>query len=156
MQTLTNRDEKVVRALALTVLTRGGRVEHDAIDAGVVHRIDRWMGGLNAVERTKIRALFHMFDFYYAVHAFNPMARFHKANEEQRAAYLGTWENSDMYARRLAFQGVRQIMSLAYMEHGGVRERMGMDDGLSPEDHLRKLAEASTLLRKDKSIKRVV
>ncbi len=156
MQTLTKRDENVVRALALTLLTRGGKVDLDAVDAGVVKRIDRWMTDLNAVERLKIRGLFHMFDLWYAVHAFSPLARFTKANAEQRTAYLATWEHSEMYARRLAFQGIRQITSLAYMEHTGVRAGIGIEDDVSPEEHLRRLASVSELLSDKKSIKRVV
>ena len=155
MQALSKRDEKVVRALAQTLLTRGGKVRHDAVDAGVVRRIDRWMATLNRVEQLKIRGLFHMFELWYAVHAFSPLARFTKASSEQRSAYLATWEHSDMYARRLAFQGIRQIISIAYMEHSGVRSGMGIDDSLSPEEHLRQLAQAAELLRTKESIKRV-
>lgn len=155
MQALTKRDEKVVRALAQTLLTRGGPVRHDAVDAGVVERIDAWMATLNRVEILKMRGLFHMFDLWYAAHAFNPLARFVDASREQRAAYLATWEHSDTYARRLAFQGIRQIISIAYMEHSGVRRAMGIDEDISPEDHLRRLAEAVDLLRDRPSMKRV-
>lgn len=156
MQALTKRDEKVVRALAQTLLTRGGKVPQDAIDAGVVRRIDTWMATLSPVELLKMRALFHMFDLWYAVHAFNPLARFVAAPQEQRAAYLATWEHSAVYARRLAFQGLRQIVSIAYMEHSGVRRDMGIEDDLTPEEHLRRLASAADLLRDQESIKRVV
>lgn len=156
MQALTKRDENVVRALAQTLLSRGGKVPHDAVDAGVVQRIDRWMATLPRTEQLKVRGLFHMFDLWYAVHAFSPFARFTKANAEQRTAYLSTWEHSEMYARRLAFQGIRQIVSLAYMQHSGVREGMGIDDGTTPEEQLRRLADAASLLRSEKSIKQVV
>ena len=155
MQALNNRDEKVLRALAQTLLTRSGRVSQDAVDAGVVRRIDRWFGTLNAIEKTKIRALFHMFDLWYAVHAFNPLARFTSATREARTTYLATWEHSDTYARRLAFQGLRQIVSIAYMEHTGVRRDMGIDEGLTPEQHLARLASAAELLSDKKKIKKV-
>lgn len=155
MQALTKRDEKVIRALSQTLLTRGGGVPQDAVDAGVVERIDTWMATLNRVETLKIRGLFHMFNLWYAVHAFSPTARFVRAPREQRAAYLATWEHSDMYARRLAFQGIRQIISIAYMEHTGVRRDMGIDDTISPEEHLRRLASAAELLRDKPSMKRV-
>lgn len=155
MLALTHRDEKVIRALAQTLLTRGGAIPQDAIDAGVVERIDRWMATLSRVEILKMRGLFHMFDLWYAVHAFSPTARFVKAPREQRAAYLATWEHSDMYARRLAFQGLRQIISIAYMEHSGVRRDMGIDDECTPEEHLRRLARAADLLRDKRAIKRV-
>lgn len=155
MQALTKRDEKVIRALAQTLLTRGGRVSQDATDARVVERIDRWMASLSRSELLKARALFHLFDLWYAVHAFNPMARFVSATREQRASYLATWEHSDMYARRLAFQGLRQIISIAYMEDEGVRRNLGIDDGLGPEEHLRRLAHAADLLRDKAPIQRV-
>lgn len=156
MQALTKRDEKVIRALAQTLLTRGGKVPQDATDARVVQRIDAWMATLPRVELLKMRALFHMFDLWFAVHAFNPLARFTTAPREQRAAYLATWEHSAVYARRLAFQGLRQIVSIAYMEHAGVRREMGIEDDVTPEEHLRRLASVADMLRDKESFKRVV
>lgn len=150
MRVLTQRDEKVIRALSLCLLSRGGAVTEDAVDAGVINRIDRWMLTLNQGERLKMRALFHLFDMWFAVHSFNPFARFVKATKEQQSMYMSTWEQSDMYARRLAFQGLRQIISIAYMEHTGVRYGMGIDDTKTPEQHLKELAKYADLL-KDKS-----
>ena len=146
MLALTPRDEKVIRTLAQAFLTRGGRVAADHVDARVVERIDAWMAQLTPVELVKVRALFHMFDFYYAVHALNPLARMVKASPDQVSAYLATWEQSDMYARRLAFQGVRQIISLAYMEDPSVRQALGIDGSGDAAAHLAQLAEAASLL----------
>lgn len=105
---------------------------------------------LNAGERLKMRGLFHLFDMWYAVHSFNPFGRFVNATKDQQSIYMSTWEQSDMYSRRLAFQGLRQIISIAYMEHTGVRWSMGIDDSMSPEEHLKELAKYADLL-KDKS-----
>ncbi|MCB9508426.1 MAG: hypothetical protein H6697_12285 [Myxococcales bacterium] len=147
MSSLTTRDEKVIRTLAVALLSRGGAISADAIDARVVPRVDTWMGRLNRIELTKVRALFHMFDLYYAVHALNPFARMTSATPDQVSTYLATWEQSDMYARRLAFQGVRQILSIAYMEDRGVRAEMGMTSETDPSAHFAQLAEAASLLR---------
>ena len=155
MRVLTQRDENVLRALSQCLLSRGGAVVEDAVDAGVVGRIDRWMSTLNQAERLKMRGLFHLFDMWYAVHAFNPLGRFVKASRDQQAMYMSTWEQSDLYARRLAFQGLRQIISIAYMEHTGVRRGMGIDDTKSPEEHLKELAKHADLLRAPSRLKDV-
>jgi hypothetical protein len=155
MRVLTKRDEKVIRALSQCLLSRGGAVVEDAVDASVVERIDRWMLTLNHPERLKMRGLFHLFDLWYAIHSFNPFGRFVKASKDQQAMYLSTWEQSDMYSRRLAFQGLRQIISIAYMEHSGVRRGMGIDDSKTPEQHLKELAQHATLLKAPSRLKDV-
>jgi|ETNmetMinimDraft_26_1059896.scaffolds.fasta_scaffold117416_2 hypothetical protein len=148
MKVLTKRDEKVIRALAQSFLTPGGGIREDAVDAHVVEFIDDWMSRLARAEQLKIRALFHMFEYWFAVHAMSPFARFTAATDDQRAQYLSAWEHSGVYARRLAFQGIRQIISIAYFEHGGVREQVGLAAPGTTEvtDHLQRLAEAADLL----------
>lgn len=105
------------------------------------------MLSLNQAERLKMRGLFHLFDRWYAVHSFNPFSTFVKATKDQQSMYMSTWEQSDMYARRLAFQGLRQIISIAYMEHTGVRHSIGIDDRKTPEQHMKELAKYADLLR---------
>ena len=155
MRVLTQRDEKVLRALSQCLLSRGGAVVEDAVDAGVVERIDLWMSNLSQTERMKMRGLFHLFDMWFAIHSFNPFGRFVKASRDQQSMYLSTWEQSDLYARRLAFQGLRQIISIAYMEHTGVRRGIGIDDTKSPEDHLKELAKHADLLKTPSRLKDV-
>lgn len=155
MKALTTRDRRVIETLAQAFLARGGAIREDAIDAHVVERIDGWMSRLRRTELVKVRALFHMFDLYYAVHALNPFARMVEASPDQVAGYLSSWEQSDMYARRLAFQGVRQIISIAYMEDSAVRAGMGMEGG-DPSEHFDRLAEAAEVLSSRSGFKRVV
>ena len=110
------------------------------------------------MELVRVRALFQLFEYYIAVEQMRPLARFTKASQEERVAYLSSWEHSAVYARRLAFQGVRSMITLAYDQSAQVRAQMGTD--LESEEaaaaQAKRLAEAAEMLTGQKgSMKRV-
>jgi hypothetical protein len=147
MKVLSKADTATIRALAMCFLPRGGGIEHDAVDAGVLPFIDNWFAKLRPFEVLRIRALFGLFEYYIAIENLSPFARFSRAEREDQIVYLSTWENSSIYARRLAFQGVRSIITLAYDQHPGVQEQMGLGQS---EEQLRaqaaRLTEAAAML----------
>lgn len=158
MKVLTRNEVALLRAIAQCFLPAGGRIAPDAIDAGVIPRMDEWMSRLRPMERLQIRGLFQLFEYYIAVEQMRPFARFTKADREERIAYLSSWEHSSVYARRLAFQGIRSMITLAYDQCQQVREQMGTDleSEEAAEAQARRLAEAAEMLTKGKnSIKRV-
>jgi hypothetical protein len=158
MKVLTKNEAALLRALAQCFLPSGGGIDADAIDAGVIPRMDAWMSRLRPMELVRVRALFQLFEYYIAVEQMRPLARFTKASQEERVAYLSSWEHSAVYARRLAFQGVRSMITLAYDQSAQVRAQMGTD--LESEEaaaaQAKRLAEAAEMLTGQKgSMKRV-
>lgn len=158
MKVLTKNEVALLRAIAQCFLPAGGGLSPDAIDAGVIPRMDEWMSSLRPKERLQTRALFQLFEYYIAVEQMRPFARFTRADRDERIAYLSAWEHSSVYARRLAFQGIRSMITLAYDQCQQVREEMGTDTDTdeAAEAQARRLAEAAAMLTGGKnSIKRV-
>lgn len=128
MNALSRNEAATLRMLAECFLPLDASALPDAVDAEVVPFMDAWLGRLKPLEALRIRGLLRMFEHYYAVEKMDPTARFSKASREDQIAYLSGWEHSAMYARRLAFQGIRSMVTIAYDQHEKVRESQGRVD----------------------------
>jgi hypothetical protein len=128
VKVLTKAEASIVEALGQTLFPREGAISVDARDAGVVEYIDRFLAGLSAWDRARIRAMFLLFEVEIAVAHRSP-TRFTTASEADRRAYLSSWDDSPLYARRMAFQALRSVFTLAYMADREVERQMGVHDG---------------------------
>lgn len=128
MNALSRNEAATLRALAECFLPLDGGALPDAVDAEVVPFMDAWLGRLKPLEALRIRGMLRMFEHYYAIEKMSPLARFTQASRDEQLAYLSAWEHSAMYARRLAFQGIRSMVTIAYDQHASVRETQGRVD----------------------------
>lgn len=124
MSTLSSRETRIVAALGQTIFPPDRTGITDAIDAGVVAYIDRWLGEVDAVERLQIRAMFQLFEYSIAAQNLRPTMRFSTATPKERDACLRAWMESSMYARRMAFNALRSVFSLAYLASPKVAEEL--------------------------------
>lgn len=151
MTTLNSREKRIVAALAQTIFPPDRSGITDAMDAGVVDYLDRWIGEVEPFERLQLRAMFQLFEYSIAVETFRPMLRFTNATPEQRDTSLRGWMESPIYARRMAFQALRSAISIAYLASPKVAEeiKLSIDETYAdPLPHLRTLAGLARELRK--------
>lgn len=153
MTTLNPREIRIVAALAQTIFPPDRSGITDAIDAGVVEYVDRWVGDLEPFERLQIRAMFQLFEYSIAVETLRPMLRFTTATAAQRDASLRGWMESGLYARRMAFNALRSVFTLAYLASPRVADEIKLSFGAvdnDPMPYLRTLAGLAGELRKGK------
>ena len=123
---LTQRDRAIVAAAADTMFPAGGAFDADGDDAGVVDYVDDYLERLPRLDRMQLLAFFRLFDAGLAWSEKNAGARFHTADSITRREYLSSWENSPSYTRRMGFQGMRMVLTMAYTEHPDVKLAMGL------------------------------
>jgi hypothetical protein len=123
---LTALDRKIVAAAADTLFPRGGAIDVDGTDAGVVAYVDDYLERLPSFERLKLLAFFRAFDVGLAWSTKRPGARFHTADPQTRRDYLAEWENGN-YTRRMGYQGLRMVLTFAYTESPAVKAAMKID-----------------------------
>lgn len=151
MTTLNPRETRIVAALAQTIFPPDRTGITDAIDAGVVQYVDRWVGELEAFERLQVRAMFQLFEYSIAVETLRPMLRFTTATPSQRDASLRGWMESGLYSRRMAFNALRSVFTLAYLASPRVAEEIKLSFGEvshDPMPYLRELAGLAGKVRK--------
>ena len=153
MSTLNARERRIVAALAQTIFPPDRSGITDAIDAGVVEYVDRWIGELESFERLQVRSMFQLFEYSIAVTTMRPMLRFTTASPAQRDTFLRGWMESTMYARRMAFNALRSVFTLAYLASPRVSEEIKLTLGSEaldndPMEHLRNLAGLAGAARK--------
>ena len=153
MSTLNARETRIVAALAQTIFPPDRSGITDAIDAGVVEYVDRWLGQLESFERLQIRSMFQLFEYSIAVETLRPMLRFSTATPAQRDTSLRGWMESNIYARRMAFNALRSVFTLAYLASPRVADEIKLSLGSeeldnNPMEHLRKLAGLAGAARK--------
>lgn len=151
MTTLNPRETRIVAALAQTIFPPDRTGITDAIDAGVVQYVDRWVGDLEPFERLQIRAMFQLFEFSIAVETLRPMLRFTTATAAERDASLRGWMESSLYGRRMAFNALRSVFTLAYLASPRVAEEIKLSFGEVSDDpmpYLRELAGLASQVRK--------
>lgn len=151
MTTLNPRERRIVAALAQTIFPPDRSGITDAIDAGVVDYLDRWIGEVEPFERLQLRAMFQLFEFSIAVETLRPMLRFSNATPEERETHLRSWMESSIYARRMAFNALRSAISIAYLASPKVAEEIKLtidETHTDPLPHLRELAGLARELRK--------
>ncbi|HEV8324315.1 MAG TPA: hypothetical protein VG389_22045 [Myxococcota bacterium] len=129
MKVLTSIEARIVASLGETLFPKEGAITLDAIDTRVVAYVDDFMSRIPARDRWLVRGMFVLFELGIA--AFGPARapRFSTASPEARRAYLASWENAELYFRRVAFQALRSVFTMAYLADPEVRRQMGVEDG---------------------------
>lgn len=153
MGTLNARETRIVAAIAQTIFPPDRSGITDAIDAGVVEYVDRFIGQLQPWERLQVRAMFQLFEYGIAVEKLRPSLRFTNATPKERDDYLRAWMQSRIYARKMAFNALRSVITLAYLASPRVAEEIKLSfEGIDhdPMPHLRTLAGLAGELRKGK------
>ncbi len=134
MPLLTEAEAKLVRALGQAIFPRDTSPLPDGIEADVVGYVDRLLGATLPFERTQLRALLQLFDKGFPAWALAPTARLASAPTEQVAAYLESYANSDRYAQRMAFEGLRSLLMMAWFGSDRVNEVVGVRDAPDVDD----------------------
>lgn len=116
---LTSAEARIVRALGRAFFPEGGELP-GSDDANVVAYIDRYLTWMPAQERVLVRLMFASFGAGILLHP-----------PRMRGAWIARWENSPLYPRRVLFQALRSVFTLAYTADADVLRKMGVDDGTS-------------------------
>jgi hypothetical protein len=117
---LTDQERRVVFALGQCLFPRDSVLDVDADDAGVVDWVDDYLGRMEPVARTKVRALIRAFDLGYIAWAGRPGASFLTASPADRAAYVEAWDQSPTYTQRILSDALRTVLTFAYVESAEV------------------------------------
>lgn len=122
---LSTSERKLVAAIAATMFPRGGAIDVDSVDAGVVAWVEDYLDRLPRLDRLQLQAFFRAFDAGFAVTTADKGRRFVDAHPDERRDYLDAWEHSPRYAWRMGWQGLRMVFTMAYAASPAVREAMG-------------------------------
>jgi choline dehydrogenase-like flavoprotein len=126
MLLLTEAEARLVRHLGQAVFPRDATDIPDGVDADIVGYLDRLLHASLPFERNQIRALLQLFNGGFAVWAMNPTASLVGASIAEVTDYLRSWEESNVYARRMAFEGLRSLMMMAWFGSDRVNEVLGI------------------------------
>lgn len=125
---LSGYERRIVTEIARTLFPRDPLIPIGADEAGVVERVETYLMDVPPLQRTELRALLVAFDVGYSATMFRPFTRFVDAKAEQREAYINKCENM-RGALRMAFDGLRFIFLLAYVEAPDVSRILGIEQG---------------------------
>jgi hypothetical protein len=128
---LSKSERRVVKAIGQTIFPRGGAIDVDAVEAGVVEYVEDYVERLPPWNRVQMRALFFAFDRAFGINASQPGRRFVDAHPDERRVFLDSWEHSSNYYQRMLWAGLRMVLTLAYAEAPGVK--VGMGEAAPPE-----------------------
>lgn len=144
MATLTKQERKIVTAIGQTIFPPDKQGITDAIDADILGYVDKWVGDLQPWEKAQVRAMFQLFEFGIAVEKLRPSLRITNATLTEREEYLRGWMESPIYARKMAFNALRSVFTLAYLGSARVSEELKISLGdkidRDPMPHLKQLA----------------
>jgi hypothetical protein len=126
MKVLTNREVAVVEAIAAAFFPREGRMAVDADEAKVADYVDRFVARLPLVEALGFRALFAALEFGIVAVTRDPRSRLTTATDDQRRAWLESWETSASQARRNVFAAIRSMFTIAYASADAVKDGYDM------------------------------
>ena len=107
-------------ALGQCLFPRDGVLDIDGDDAGVVDWVDDYLGRMEPLARTKVRALIRTFDLGYTAWAGRPGASFLTASPADRTAYVEAWDESPIYTQRILSDALRTVLTFAYVESAAV------------------------------------
>lgn len=130
MKVLTSIEAHIVEALGETLFPKEGSITLGASQAHVVEYVDDFMSRVPARDRWLVRGMFLLFELGIAAFGPERAPRFSTASPAARRAYLASWENAHLYFRRVAFQALRSIFTMAYMADPEVGRQMGVEDGM--------------------------
>lgn len=137
---LTQREARIVRAVAETVFPPGDDRFVTPDEARVVEYLDELLANVEPRERALMRGMFVLFETQTLLT--NPLrpSLFTRASPQVRTRSLQGWERSNIYFRRLAFQAIRSLMLWAYVDNPTVERSMGIERGTKIIANLREQA----------------
>ena len=149
VKVLTQSEARLISAIGQTLFPRDGEMSSDSVDAGVVAYIDRYLSELSLWDQIRLRGMFQLFELGITVMDLNPTKRFTTSFADERVEYLRWWEQSEIYAQRMIFAGLRSVFLLAYFGSSDVSAEFGMDLDSEPtmDAHLKELARLSTRIK---------
>ena len=126
---LSAREQAFVRAAADAVFPSGGPIPYSGTEAGALAHVDRFLAGIGARTRLLIRLLFVLLEHATLVFpAPGPTGfrRFSALSLAQRQAVLDGWGRSRLGPRRLVFQSLRALVTMAYFASPAVLRAIGL------------------------------
>jgi hypothetical protein len=125
---LSSYERRIVTEITRTLFPRDPVIPVSGEEAGVVQRVETYVTELPPLQRTEIRALLVAFDVGFSATMLKPFTRFVDAKAEHRETYINKCENMKG-ALRMAFDGVRFMFLLAYLESPKVSPVLGIEHG---------------------------
>jgi hypothetical protein len=126
---LTRFEARLVERLAMTMFPKEGPIAVDAVDARVVDYVDTYLTWMPKQERALIRVMFLVFGLTAP------------RTPWRRKEWLEGWEQSRLYPRRVIFQALRSVLTLAYTSDPEVLRQMGVEDGTVILNRMREMQE---------------
>lgn len=119
-------DVCVVHAVSDVMFPDGGAVAVSGRTADITGYIDRYLGWHAPSLRFLVRLMFALIE--HAPLLFVPtLKRFSDLPAEAQERYLAGWEHSRFYPRRMVFQSLRALMSMAYLASPDVERAIGVE-----------------------------
>ena len=133
---LSIRETAFLKAVSDAVFPAGGEIPMSGSEADIPAYMDRYLSSLPARYRRFIRLLFFLFENATWIFS-GTTAGFSALKGDRRQAYLEGWETSRFYARRMAAQGLKTLMCIAYLGNASVREAVGFqkEGGCTRSEH---------------------
>jgi len=129
LQSLSRREAAFVRAAAATIFPAGGAVSPSGGEARIAVHTDRWLVRVEPRVRLLMRLLFFLVEhatLFFPAPGLDGFRRFSSLRPDQREAALEGWRTSRLGPRRLAFQGLRAILTMGYLSHPPVLRELGL------------------------------
>ena len=136
---LSKSETRVVAALGQVMFPRGRSIAVDARDARLCDWVGAYLDAMPMMQRNQFKALIHSFNMSFGVAQMRPGSSFAAADPEAQREWIESWENSAIYQRRMAWDGLRTVLTMGYTESGAVRDALGISSGL--ETARRRMAE---------------
>ena len=148
---LSEREIRIIEAVSETLFP-SQQADVTIDDVGVVEYFDDLFATVPLRERVLLRCLLALFDLQHIVIYPRRPRRFVRATVEERTQSLQSWEQSDIYFRRMAFQAIRSLVLWAYVDSPIVAEAMGVEAGTDIIERRRK-ARAGTLYAAEEALR---
>lgn len=128
---LGRKEQAIVAACADALFPPGGPIPLSGTEAGLVAYMDTYVRRLGRSQRFLIKLL--LWSIEHTPWIFGPRhARFSRISHEERLAVLADMAKSSIYFRRISFLSLRAILTMAYLAHPVVAERVGMVSSVAP------------------------
>lgn len=126
---MSQREARIVRALAEAIFPSEGTGMPSVDDAGVVGYFDSLLVRLALKEKFLVRGLLGLLEVQCL--AFNGLRPrlFTQATLEERITNLSGWEKSNIFHRRLVFMAIRTLLLWAYVDSQEVENGVGFEAG---------------------------
>lgn len=124
---LTEKEYKIVRALAEALIPSGGAFPLGAEDLNAAEKVDALLHYLRTDLRTEIKVMMKFLNY-------SPLfslrfSTFSRMSLEERIAYLQIWEESRFYFRRAILLALKALVCMAFYADPKVEEILGYSAG---------------------------